>query len=288
MTTTRTVQTTAGTIEVRDSGGPGPTVLLIHGLLVDGRLWDTVAESLVAGGCRVVQPDLPLGAHRHAMLAGADLSPRGVAGLIGEVVATLDLHGVTLVGNDTGGAICQLVAADRPAWLARLVLTPCDCYENFLPAMFRPMQVLARRAPWALTLALQPLRLRAPRRLPIAFGWLAKRGIPTELEDAWIHGFFHDRAIRRDLYKTLRGIDAADTLAAAERLRSFDRPVLLAWAPEDRFFTWKYAERLLRDIPGARLERIEDSYTFTPLDQPTRTAELIAAFVTEDAQPAAD
>lgn len=281
MTTMTTLETTAGPVPVRDWGGDGAVVLLIHGLLVNGRLWDGVAERLAAGGLRVVCPDLPLGAHAHAMRPDADLSPRGIARLIDELVTTLELTDVTLVGNDTGGAICQLVAAEQPAWLGRLVLTPCDCYENFLPPLFRPLQVLARRAPWALTAALQPMRLRTPRRLPMAFGWLAKRRIPRELEDAWLHGFFHDAAIRRDLYKTLVAIDSADTLAAAERLRSFDRPVLLAWAPEDRFFTWKYAERLAADIPGARIERIEDSYTFTALDQPARTAELIGAFVRE-------
>lgn len=281
--TTATLETTAGPVLVRDSGGDGPVVLLVHGLLVNGRLWDRVAEPLAAGGLRVVVPDLPLGAHARPMRAGADLSPRGVGRLVDEIAAAFELEDVTLVGNDTGGAICQLVAAERPAWLGRLVLTPCDCYENFLPLMFRPLQHLARLAPWALTAALQPLRLRAPRRLPIAFGWLAKHGVPRDVEDEWLHGFFHDRAIRRDLYATLRGIDSADTLAAAERLRSFDRPVLLAWAPEDRFFGWSYAERLARDIPDARIERIEDSYTFTALDQPERTAELIAAFAREGA-----
>jgi pimeloyl-ACP methyl ester carboxylesterase len=281
MSTTTTITTSAGPVPVHDTGGDGPTVLLIHGLLVDSRLWDGVAPLLAAQGLRVVRPDLPLGAHAQPMLPDADLSPPGIARLIDELAGTLGLRDVTLVGNDTGGAICQMVAAKQPDWLERLVLTPCDCYENFLPPMFRPMQMLARRAPWALTAALQPLRLRAPRRLPIAFGWLAKRGIPRDVEDAWLHGFFSDRAIRRDVCKTLAGIDTADTLAAASALRTFGRPVLLAWAPDDRFFTWKYAERLLADIPGAKLERIEDSYTFTALDQPARTAELIASFVAE-------
>ena len=278
---TTTHDTSFGPLTVRDSGGDGPVVLLIHGLLVDGRLWDRVAEPLAASGLRVIVPDLPLGAHTQAVRSGADVSPRGIARLIDELATSMELRDVTLVGNDTGGAICQLVAAEQPHWIGALVLTPCDCYENFLPPMFRPMQVLARRAPWALTAALQPLRLQAPRRLPFAFGWLAKRGIPRELGDAWLHGFFHDRGIRRDLYATLAAIDKADTLAAAEKLRLFDRPVLLAWAPQDRFFTWRYAERLAADIPGARIERIEDSYTFTMLDQPARTAELIEAFARE-------
>jgi len=57
--------------------------------------------------------------------------------------------------------------------------------------------------------------------------------------------------------------------------------VLIAWAPEDRFFKLRYAERLAAEIPGARLERIDDALTFVPVDQPQRTAELIAGFVSE-------
>jgi pimeloyl-ACP methyl ester carboxylesterase len=82
------------------------------------------------------------------------------------------------------------------------------------------------------------------------------------------------------------GLDPADTLAAAETLREFDRPVLLAWAPEDRFFPIAHAERLAAMIPDARLERIEDSRTFISEDQPERLAELIAGFVREPARAA--
>ena len=63
--------------------------------------------------------------------------------------------------------------------------------------------------------------------------------------------------------------------------------MLVAWAPEDRFFKLRYAERLAAEIPGARLERIEDSLTFVPVDQPERTAELIADFVREPHRAAA-
>ncbi len=141
--TTRTLDLSAGPVRVRTWEGDGPTVLLVHGLLVDGRLWDAVSPRLAADGMHVVVPDLPLGAHDGPMLADADLSPRGVAQLVDELATTLGLSDVTLVGNDTGGAICQLVAAGQPAWLGGLVLTPCDSHENFLPKFFQPLQLLA-------------------------------------------------------------------------------------------------------------------------------------------------
>ncbi len=276
--TTTILDTSAGPIPVHDWGGDGEPVLLVHGLLVSGRLWDDVALRLSDCGLRVLVPDLPLGAHTYATAPGADLTPRGIARLLGEIADGLGLTGVTLVGNDTGGAICQIAAAERPLWLERLVLTPCDSYENFLPPFFRPLQVLARHAPWALVAVMQPMRLRALRRTPLLLGWLTRRGVSDALADAWVRPFFDLPGTRRDVIATIAAIDSADTIEAARRLRAFDRPALVIWADGDRFFPRRLAERLAADIPGARLERIADSYAFTPIDQPARTAELIAGF----------
>jgi pimeloyl-ACP methyl ester carboxylesterase len=214
------------------------------------------------------------------MNAGADLSPSGLATIVADFIEALDLEGITLVGNDTGGAISQLVAVHHPDRLARLVLTPCDAYENFLPPMFRPLQALAR-IPGAVFAVAQSLRPRPARRLPFAFGWLSKRGIPDDLSDAWLAPALSSGAIRREIASILKGISNRYTLQAAERFGEFDKPVLIAWAPEDRFFKLRYAERLVAAFPHARLERIEDSYTFVAIDQPERTAELVAAFASE-------
>jgi pimeloyl-ACP methyl ester carboxylesterase len=267
-----------GTIRYRELG-TGEPIVLVHGLLVNGLLWREVAPRL-ARDFRVIVPDLPLGSQDLPMNAGTDLSPLGLAAIIAGFMAALDLEGVTLVGNDTGGAISQLVAVHHPERLARLVLTPCDAYENFLPPMFRPLQALAR-VPGAVFLVAQSLRPRPARRLPFAFGWLSKRGIPDELSDAWLAPALSSAAICREIASVLRGISNRYTLQAAERFGEFDKPVLIAWAPEDRFFKLRYAERLAAAFPDARLEQIEDSYTFVAIDQPERTAELVAAFASE-------
>ena len=88
-------------------------------------------------------------------------------------------------------------------------------------------------------------------------------------------------AVRAGVAKILAGFDSKHTLEAAAHFKDLDIPVLLAWAPEDRFFKLANAERMAAEIPNARLERIEDSYTFVSIDQPARTAELIAGFVRE-------
>jgi pimeloyl-ACP methyl ester carboxylesterase len=269
----------AGPIHYRDTGAGRP-IVFAHGLLVNGTLWRKVTP-LLEGEFRCVVPDLPLGSHRVPMSPDADLSPPGVARIVADFIAALDLEDVTLIGNDTGGALCQLVATEHPARLGRLVLTPCDAYENFLPPFFRPMQYAAR-VPGLLTALLQTARLGAVQRSPLGFGLLISRdSIDPQVIDSWLRPFFSNRGVRRDVIKFLRAISNRYTLEAAERLRDFDRPALIAWAPDDRFFKLVYGERLAAAIPDARLARIEDSRTFVSEDQPERLAELIRGFVRE-------
>jgi pimeloyl-ACP methyl ester carboxylesterase len=277
-TALKSVELAQGTVRFRDTG-EGEVLVFLHGLLMNGLVWGAVAGEL-ASRYRCIVPELPLGAHSVPLRADADVSPLGVARLVDDFLRALDVDAVTLIGNDSGGAIAQLVAAHHPRRLARLVLTPCDCYENFLPPAFRYLQ-LAARIPLAPKLLLQSMRIPALRRTPIAFGWLAKKRIDRDLLDAWLEPALRDPGVRRDLTRLLRGVSAKDTLAAIEALRSSDLPVLVAWAPEDRFFKMSYGERLARDIPAARLATIEDSYTLVALDQPHRTAQLIAEFVRE-------
>ena len=266
-------------LEFRDTdpGGGADAVVLLHGLLVDGGLWDGVVERLDR---RCIVPELPLGCHKQPLPPDAERTPQGVAKMVAELLEHLDLRDVTLVGNDTGGAIAQLVAADHGERVGRVVLTPCDTYDDFLPPIFRPLQWSAK-VPGGLTAAVWQIKLVPPLRwLPFAFGRLIKHRDPhrpwvQRCIDAFCRG---DRGVRRDAARFTAAIHPRITREVAERLKRFEKPVLIAWAPEDKSFKLANAERLAGDLPNARLERVEDSYTFTPLDQPARTAELISAF----------
>ncbi|HWN34324.1 MAG TPA: alpha/beta hydrolase [Pseudonocardia sp.] len=271
------VELPQGTVRYTDTGGEGPVVVLVHGAFVSGSLWRDVVGPL-SEHARVVVPELPLGSHEVPLRADADLTPPGVARLIADFLAALDLRGVTLVGNDTGGAMCQLVATRHGERLARLVLTNCDAYENFLPPAFRYLQVMAR-IPGSMWLLAQAVRSRAIRQAPLAFGWLSVREVDAERAEAWVRPLRLDAGIRRDLVKVLRGISTRYTLRAAEQLREFDRPVLLAWGRRDRFFRPSFAERLAKDIPDARLVWVDDSATFVAVDAPEELAGLISDFV---------
>ena len=264
-----------GAIAYRDEG-EGPPVVFVHGLLVNGRLWDPVVERL-AGQVRCVVPDLPLGSHRLPMPPDADLSPHGQARLIADLIAALDLHDVTLVGNDTGGALCQFVAARHPERIGRLVLTNCDAFERFPPKAFQGLVIAARAH--LLTAGFQPVRIPAIRRTPLAYGWLSKRPLPGAVLESWVRPFLTDRGVRRDARRATAAIDPALLLDNALHLSTFDRPVLIAWAPEDRFFPITDARRLEAVFPDARVVEIPDARTFISWDQPDRLAELIAEAV---------
>ncbi|WP_369251591.1 alpha/beta fold hydrolase [Streptomyces sp. R41] len=272
------IELSAGTIEYEDTGGDGPVLVLLHGLMMDASLWDGPVADLSADH-RCVVPTLPLGAHRRAMRADADLSPAGVARLVAEFLDRLDLRDVVLVGNDTGGALVQLLMCDGGDRVGRAVLVSCDAFDNFPPGLTGRTLVLSGKLPPRLFgLFMQQMRLRMLRRLPIAFGWLTRRGDAATAR--WIAPVLRQPEIRRDAVRVLRavGADPGILLAAAERLPGFKRPALVVWAGEDRVMPPEHGRRLAELLPYARLAEVADSYTLIPLDQPKELARLIREF----------
>ncbi|MEU3623335.1 alpha/beta hydrolase [Amycolatopsis coloradensis] len=262
-------------IRYRDRG-EGPPVVFVHGLLTNGLLWRNVAPSVAEAGFRCLTPDWPLGSHE-IPVPDADLSPPGVAALIARFLEVLDLTDVTVVANDTGGALTQLLMITSPERVGRVVLTPSDSFERFLPPMFSPLSPLAR-IPGGTWPMIQALRWRWLLKTT-DFLWLAKHPVPGHILDAYLLPSRRDRAIREDLARFLAGIDNRYTLTAAERLPAFEKPVLLAWAPEDRHFPLWLGEKLAKVLPNAELKTIEDSYAFVPEDQPERLSAVMVEFL---------
>jgi pimeloyl-ACP methyl ester carboxylesterase len=272
------IELSAGTIEYTDTGGRGPVIVLLHGLLMDATLWDEVTVTLSAGH-RCVAPTLPLGAHRRAMKTGADLSLPGIAKLVAEFLDRLGLDDVTLVGNDTGGAVVQLLAADSVPRAGRVVLASCDAFDNFPPGLTgRTLAMTGKLPPALFGLFMQQLRLRPLRRLPVAFGWLTRHG--DDATARWIKPVLTQPDVRRETVRMLRAVfaDKRLLLSAAESLPAFDRPALVVWAADDRVMPPEHGRRLADIFADGRLLEIPDSYTLIPLDQPSQLAETIRDF----------
>ena len=254
------------------SVGSGPALVFVHGALVNANLWRKVVAGLSAD-FRCVTLDLPFGSHLVPMAPDADLSPPAMADLIADAIAALELDDVTLVGNDTGGGICQLVVTRRPERIGALVLTSCDAFENFPPKALQPVMPLLSNATLLRPL-LAPTRVGAVQRA--FFKTLAKRPVEAEVLESYVLPAATHAGVRRDLARFLGGLDKRYTLEAAEQLPAFDRPAVIAWSREDRFFPREHAERLAELLPQGRLEWIDDARTFSPEDQPARVAELVA------------
>ncbi|HLM63111.1 MAG TPA: alpha/beta hydrolase [Acidimicrobiales bacterium] len=266
-----------GPIEYRERGAGAPVVFL-HGIVANGDLWRNVVGHL-GDRFRCITPDWPLGGHRLAMRPDTDFSLFGLARLVDRFLEALDLTGVTLVANDTGGAIAQCVAAYHPDRLEALVLTPCDAFDNFLPPPVRHLQLTARNRAGVWLLG-QALRFRPVQRLPIAFGRLTERPIPADIMESYTAPLRRYATTRRDFATLVRAISRRFTEEAARDLAGFTKPALIIWALERRrFFPVEHAHRLAARLPNARVELIEDSGPFVTEDQPVKVASLIASFV---------
>jgi pimeloyl-ACP methyl ester carboxylesterase len=263
----------AGTIRYREAG-EGKPIVFVHGYLVDGRLWDGVVDHL-SDRFRCLAPDWPLGAQQVPMNPDADLSPPGIARLIADFLEKLDLEEVTIVGNDSGGAMSQILVTTHPERIGRLVLTNCDTHENFPPGIFKTMPPIAK-LPGGMTILSGPFRIPAVARL--AFAPFTKKKLPPELIASWMRPAMKVPGVMHDLKKVTTGMNKRYTLEAAQKLRGSQLPIRLLWAPGDRLFPISHAERLASEAGNAEVIQIPDASTFVALDQPERVAQEIAEF----------
>ena len=276
-----TAELPAGTIHYRvydAHDGRGETLVFVHGFAVDGRLWEPVALRLAAAGLRCIVPTWPMGSHTTPMRPDADVSPPGVARIVADFLTALDLTDVTIVGNDSGGAVTQLLVTTDASRIGRLVLTNCDSFDNFPPGPFKRLSRMAHLPGVGFVVA-QGMRFEPILRGRTAFGEVNAHRQPTELLRSFVAPLIRDRRIRRDALAFFGAADTADTLAAAARLPDLDLPALLVWGEEDTFFPVSDAKRLQSALRDCTLVLVPDAKTFSPLDQPEAVADAIADFV---------
>jgi pimeloyl-ACP methyl ester carboxylesterase len=281
METTEHTITLEGRTIMYDVTGAGPPIVFVHGVWATGGLWYKVIERL-GNRFRCINIHLPLGVHRYPSPPDVDHSPAALARVIAGLIIALDLRDVTLVGNDTGGALCQLVVSAGAPRVGRLVLTNCDAFEVFPPRRLEPIYAAARvPALWWLMAQV----MRAPRVRRRFWGLVAHAAPDHGLLNMLLDRFATQGPIRRDLRLTIRAIDRAQTIAAAREFSSFDRDVLVIWGTDDVFFPIALGRRLASAFPKSTFQPVPNAKLFVAIDQPDIVAKAIADFAGREFAP---
>lgn len=273
------VELSVGTIEYEDTGGKGPPLVLLHGLAMDGRVWSDVAAEL-GPEYRCIMPTLPLGSHRKPMRPDADLSLRGYGRMIAEFIEGIGAGDVTLCFSDWSGAQ-PMVADGLLERVEALILVSCETEGNYPPGLAGMAASMSAKVPGGLHFMRQTLLRPWSRRLPFVYGQMSKRGVPDELMREWLEPLRRPE-IQRDVRKYVGDVRQGkrDMKAATPTLRSFEKPVLVAWDSEGKMMPNEEGRKLADAFPDSRLVEIEDSYTLIPIDQPTALAGAIRDFLT--------
>ena len=264
--------------------GQGPAALFVHGVPLNGYHWRHVIDR-VQHRRRCIAIDL-MGLGYSEIAPSQDVSFTAQARMIAEVLDATGIDQVDLVGNDSGGAIAQIFAANYPGRLNSLILTNADVHDGWPPPQVLPLMEHARNG----TLAgiFQPL-LERPDLARERYG----RGEPVPLFRSYADpSVLTDEVIRLYLQPLLSskhrieafqrywlGFDNKHTVAIYPALKTLQVPTLIVWGLKDFFFDKKWAYWLKDTIPGAkRVVEVEDARLFFPEDRPDTLAAPMLEF----------
>jgi len=250
----RSVRTPSGLISYTEQGA-GPVALFVHGVLLNGYLWRhqladlsdirrCIAVDLLAHGDTEIMPE-------------QDVSVTANATMLKEFLDALKIDQVDLVGNDSGGGIAQIFAAQYPERVRTLTLTDCDTHDNWPPEAFQPF--LAMAAGGGLRTALDSMladknTYRALQALGPAYEHAEQ--VSDDTIDKYLRPFVRNDQRTRDLQRFLAAFDNKHTLAVETRLKTLTAPTLIVWGTDDVYFDVKWSHWLAENIPGTR-RRVE-------------------------------
>ena len=258
--------------------GEGPTVLLVHGITNDSQSWEPVIRRLAREGHDVIAPDLP--GHGESARQRGDHSLGAHACMLRDLVQSLDVDRVTLVGHSLGGGITMQFAYQFPEMVERLALVCSGGLGRDVSPLIRSAALPGAEQVLPL-LTSQPL-LGAGQWVAAAFGRLGfmpgadlaevSRGIAslgdTERRAAFV------RTVRSVVSPFGQRVSATDRLYLAQHL-----PFLIVWGERDPIIPLAHGETARTAVPGSRLEVFEGSGHFPQLDDPERFTDLLADFI---------
>lgn len=231
--------------------GSGPVALFVHGVLLNGYLWRQQLAEL-SDVRRCIAPDLL--AHGHTQIdAGQDVSVTANAHMLAQFLDTLGIDQVDLVGNDSGGGICQIFAALYPSRLRSLVLSNCDAHDNWPPDAFKPFVEMVAAGGLADTLKAM-LDDKAVYRSEQALGpaYEHPERVSDDTIETYLRPFLASPQRTRDLERFVNAFDCRHTLAIEDKLRQVRAPTFIAWGTDDIYFPVEWSHWLAQAIPGTK------------------------------------
>ena len=250
----RTVATPSGNISYVEHGS-GPVALFVHGVLLNGYLWRhqlaqlggirrCIAVDLLAHGATEISPD-------------QDVSVTANAHMLAQFLDALKIEQVDLVGNDSGGGICQIFAALYPGRIRSLALTNCDTHDNWPPEPFKPFvaMVAAGGLPDTLNAMLADKSVyRSPQALGLSYE--RPEAVNDDTIETYLRPFTRSAQRLRDIERFVNAFDCRHTVDIEKQLGQVRAPTLIAWGTDDIYFDLKWSRWLEQTIPGTK-RRVE-------------------------------
>lgn len=270
----KTVKTPYGEIACVEKGS-GPAALFVHGVLLNGFLWRDAIEAL-SDSRRCIAPDL-LGHGATTAPADVDSTFAGQAKMLNAFVDALGLEQVDLVGNDTGGGISQIFAAEHPEKVRSLTLTNCDAHDNYPPVALEGLVNVAKGGGLG---ALGKTWLSDPATVRHSFGVAYENvdAIPDERIHTYLAPIFASEEKTAMLGRLILTPNSQN-VNIEQKLRKVQAPALIMWGTDDVFFDKKWAYWLKDTLPGAEdVIEVPGGRLFWPEERPEFFAEKVREF----------
>jgi pimeloyl-ACP methyl ester carboxylesterase len=264
-----------GNIAYREAGS-GLAALFVHGVLLNGHLWDRVVDQL-ADVRRCIAIDI-LAHGATGARADQDLSFDAQAGMLAAFCDAMELDQTDVIANDSGGGIAQIFAARHPGRIRSLTLTNCDTHDNWPPEGAKPLHDLAEQGRLG-AIGQQMLASIDFARASFAPGFEHPEQLSAEDFRTWLEPLFRTPASTRNVERFITSFDNRQTVAVEPLLRKLEAPTLVVWGTSDVFFPVKWAYWLADTIAGAgEVIELEGAKLFFPWERPDELANALRKF----------
>jgi len=257
--------------------GSGPVALFVHGFPLNGYQWRHQIEGL-SDMRRCVAPDL-MGLGFSQVTTDQSLRFDAQAQMLREFIDILGIREIDLIGNDSGGAIAQILATQIPDRIRSLTLTNCDVHDNWPPPAFMPLFQLAEAGQLGKTLAVllaNPDAARSPRGLGMAFQFSER--LADDVLNMYLGPITASAGRQSQVDRYTTAMDHEQTRLIYSDLKGFDKPTLIVWGNDDIFFPERWAHWLADTIPGVRkVEILNAARLFFPEERADEFNALLRA-----------